>query len=295
MNNPANGMIEEVIARSRDEKAEQTIGKLLLDSGKIIPQDAERVLKLQKEKGLRFGEAAVELGLVTEADIRMALARQFDYPYLTPGEGGFSPELVAAYYPFTEQVEALRALRAQLMLRWFGMGRKTLALSGANPGEGVSWHAANLAVVFSQLGERTLLIDADMRNPRQQAIFSLGNRPGLSDMLAARANASAIVRIPQFVDLSVLTSGTIPPNPAELLARNSLAQLLEDFSEHYDVILIDTPPGRIYGDIATIAARAEGAVMIARQDYTRIAEVAVVKESLAGVGAQIVGAVLNRY
>ncbi|MES1987320.1 MAG: chain length determinant protein tyrosine kinase EpsG, partial [Pseudomonadota bacterium] len=107
-------------------KADSSIGKLLLDLGKIKPEDAERILRLQKAENIRFGDAAQKLGLITEADIKQVLSLQFDYPYLQPNQGQFSKELVAAYKPFSKQVEALRALRSQLILRWFNEGYKSL-------------------------------------------------------------------------------------------------------------------------------------------------------------------------
>ncbi len=274
---------------------ELTMGRILLDQGKLSALDAERVMSLQKEKGLRFGEAAIELGLIGEADLQQVLARQFDYPYLLPGEGSFSPELVAAYAPFSPQVESLRALRSQLMLRWFVPGHKTLALASAQPGEGASYLAANLAVVFSQLGERTLLIDANLRNPGAGALFNLGGGKGLSDILAERADLSAIQRIPSFVDLSVLPAGTLAPNPAELLSRSNLIDILATLGGDYDVILLDTPAAQIASDFQTVAARAGGAIIAVRKHHTRISEVAGIKDMIAAAGAEVVGAVINEY
>lgn len=295
MNMMPNDMIEAMDANSYGSERDLSIGRLLLDAGKITPQDAERVLKLHKVENLRFGEAAIKLGLVSEIDIQHALARQFDYPYLTPGTGNFSPELVAAYHPFSAQVESLRALRTQLLLRWFHAGHAVLALVGVDGAEGCSFQAANLAVVFSQLGERTLLIDANLRAPRQHQIFNLGHRPGLSEMLAGRADASAVTRIPHFVGLSVLSAGTTPPNPVELLTRNALAALLQDFAKQYDVILIDTPPAGAYSETQTLAMSVGGALLIARQDHTRMANLAAAKAALAATGAEIVGAVLSQF
>jgi len=96
-----------------------SIGALLVDAGKLSLDDAERVLRLQREQKLRFGEAAVQLGLVGPADIEVALSQQFEYPYLRPDDPALDAELIAAYQPFGQQVEALRGLRSQLMLRWF--------------------------------------------------------------------------------------------------------------------------------------------------------------------------------
>ncbi len=274
---------------------ELTMGRILLDQGKLSALDAERVMSLQKEKGLRFGEAAIELGLIGEADLQQVLARQFDYPYLLPGEGSFSPELVAAYAPFSPQVESLRALRSQLMLRWFVPGHKTLALVSAQPGDGASYLSANLAVVFSQLGERTLLIDANLRSPGAGALFNLGGGKGFSDILAERADLSAIQRIPSFVDLSVLPAGTLAPNPAELLSRSNLIDILATLGGDYDVILLDTPAAQIASDFQTVAARAGGAIIAVRKHHTRISEVAGIKDLIAAAGAEVVGAVINEY
>ena len=276
-------------------RAEQRIGKLLLDSGKLTPDDAEKALRLQKEKGMRFGEAAKQLGFITDADIQQALGRQFDYPYLQPGEANFSQELVAAYNPFSRQVEALRGLRSQLMLRWFGDDNKALAIVGAGTGEGASYTAANLAVVFSQLGERTLLVDADLRTPRQHDIFKLRNRQGLSDVLAGKAGLEVIERIPAFVDLSVMPAGTMIPNPQELLGRPALVELLDKLCAHYDIILFDTTPGAIGADAQTVTARTRGALMVTRKNYTLLDDAIALKEQLTAAGAEVVGTVLNEY
>ena len=166
MNLPYHSPSENVLGELSHLQSERVVGKLLLEAGKLNAADAERVLHLQQKENLRFGEAAIKLGLINETDLHHALANQFDYAYLTPGDGHFSPDLVAAYQPFSLQVERLRALRGQLMLRWFSIGHKALAITGIHPGDGASYLAANLAVVFSQLGERTLLIDADLRRPR---------------------------------------------------------------------------------------------------------------------------------
>jgi chain length determinant protein tyrosine kinase EpsG len=276
-------------------RAEFTMGRILLEQGKLSAQDAERVMRLQKEQNLRFGEAAIQLGLIAQADMQQALAQQFDYPYLAAGEGGYSQDLVAAYSPFSPQVESLRGLRSQLMLRWFALGNKALSLAAAHAGDGASYLAANLAVVFSQLGERTLLIDANLRTPGVSGLFNLNGGKGLSDVLADRADLSAVVRIPAFVDLSVLPAGTLPPNPAELLSRSSLGELLETLSASYDVILIDTPPAQTASDFQAVAARARGALIAVRKNQTRVNDVAGIKSMLASAGVEVVGAVVNEH
>ena len=277
------------------KRSDKTVGRLLLDAGKLKLQDIELIERCQKEQGLRFGEAAVKLRLVAETDILQMLAQQFNYPYLQTGEGGFSDELVAAYHPFSPQVEALRGLRSQLMLRWFSEEHRHLALVGLGQGDGCSYLAANLAIVFSQLGERTVLIDANLRNPRQHQFFNLTQRQGLSDLLAGRAGMEAIGRIPAFVDLSVLPAGTVPPNPQELLGRPAFGALMRDLVKSYDIILLDTPPGTQYADMQNIVAAAGAAVLVMRKHNSRMSEALALQGQLANAKAQIVGAVLNEF
>lgn len=275
----------------------RTIGAILVDAGKLSAAEAERVLRLQKEKGLRFGDAALQLGLLTQQDIDQAFAKQYNYPYLLKGEGKASAELVAAYEPFSSQVEALRALRSQLILRWFsgGEGQNMLAVCSAGRGEGRSRLAANLAVIFSQLGEHTLLIDADLRNPRQHELFAAENKVGLSTILSGRAGAEAIQRIPDFVDLSLLTAGPVPPNPQELLGQPAFARLLEAAAAKFDVILIDTPAAADSADTQMVAARTRAALIVARKHASALAATQQLAERLAQVGVNLVGSVLTEF
>jgi chain length determinant protein tyrosine kinase EpsG len=274
---------------------DSSIGKLLLDLGKIKPEDAERVLRLQKTEGLRFGDAAQKLGLITEADIKQVLSLQFDYPYLQSNQGGFSTDLVAAYQPFSPQVEALRALRSQLILRWFHEGHKALAVVAATSSDGCSNLAANLAVVFSQLGEQTLLIDANLRNPVQHKLFNLVESRGLSDILVDRAGLEVVTKIDSFVDLSVLGAGTVPPNPQELLSRSNFAHLIEQAMANYDVVIVDTAPAAETSDAQAVASRCGGAILVSRLNQSRLSELKDIRDQLTLSGVQIVGAVINDF
>jgi len=282
-------------ATAKATTSSRSIGAILIDSGRLSAENAERILRLQKTQGKRFGDAAIELGLLTQDDIRFALASQFDYPYLPAGDNSLSHELVAAYKPFSPVVEQLRALRSQLMLRWFDVetDHKRLAILSPGAGEGRSFIAANLAIVFSQLGERTLLIDADLRNPRQHELFKLGNSTGLSGLLAGRANAEAVVRIPSLLGLSVLPAGAIPPNPQELLGRPAFIETLYSLSHDFDVVIIDTPAASDYADAQTVAARAGAAIMLARKNQSSLPDMAALTSNLQQAGTQLVGSVLN--
>ena len=276
---------------------DRSIGAILIDAGRLKIEDAERILRLQKEQDMRFGAAAMQLGLLTQADIDFALSSQFDYPYLLAGQSAVSKDVIAAYAPFSPQVEQLRALRSQLMLRWFDAdaSRKALAIVSAERKEGRSFIAANLAVAFSQLGEHTLLIDADMRNATQHQLFGLDNRSGLSAVLSGRGGPDSIQRIPALRDLSVLTAGAQPPNPSELLARPLLSQLLHESAKEFDVILLDTPAAAETADAQTVTMRAGGAVIVARKNFSHSWRVRGIADHTVQTSAVIVGTVLNDY
>lgn len=271
-----------------------SIGGLLLDAGKISPADAERILRLQKEKGLRFGDAGKALGLLTEEDIQKTLAQQFSFPVVSEANNGLSPDLVAVYRPLSPQVETLRAVRSQLMLRWFADGHKTLAIVSAARNEGRSFLAANLAVVFSLLGEKTLLIDADLRQPRQREMFNFPEKLGLIDILAERVDFSVINKVDGFKGLSVLGAGTAAPNHSELISRR-LGGCLDILASHYDVILLDTSSSAQGSDALVAAVKAQGALLVARQNHTRLADLERLKDSLDSFGVASVGNVISDF
>jgi len=292
-----NELISPAAERAEFEDSERTIGAILIGAGTLTRPDVERILELQREKGGRFGDAGKALGMLEQRDIDFALSRQFDYPYLRRGESRVSESVVAAYEPASPQVEALRALRAELMLNWFNedAAHKSLAVVSEARGDGRSYIAANLAVVLSQLGGKTLLVDADLRNASQHALFGLENRVGLSALLAGRAGAEAVQRVPELGNLSVLPAGVAPPNPQELLARPTFGVLLERLAEHVDFLLIDTPPAAESADAQTIAARARAALFVLRKNHSRLWRVQAIAESVARSRATVLGAVLNDF
>jgi chain length determinant protein tyrosine kinase EpsG len=273
------------------------IGAILMDEGKLSASDAEQVLKRQRELGWRFGEAAIELNLITDSDLRQALAKQYEFPYLIGGPEGVSKELIAAWDPFHPVVEELRSVRTQLLIRWFnpGAGRRTLAITSPCAREGRSFIAANLAVVFSQLGQRTLLIDADFRAPRQQTIFNVSDRFGLSSVLSGRSDLSAASPVTGLTGLAVMPAGPLPPNPLELLSRGAFAALLSKAQAEYDVIIIDTPPVTEYSDAPAITFRVGDALLISRKDHTRLADTERAMRELSDASARIVGSLMNAY
>ena len=278
--------------------AARSIGDILVATGRLSAEDAARILVRQQQDNLQFGDAALALKVLTKEDIDFALSQQFNYAYLSEQDTSLSPELVAAYKPFSHVGENLRAVRSQLTLRWFNGDRmhKALAVVSPGTGDGRSFIAANLAIVFAQQGERTLLIDGDLRaSPAtgQHALFKLGKSAGLSGILADRAGLDAALPVPGLPGLAVLPAGAVPPNPQELLGRPSFSQLLLDASEKFDVILIDTPSGADYADAEIIASRAGAALMVARKNKSLVPQATLLARRLQDSGVALVGSVLN--
>ena len=170
-----------------------SIGRMLLAAGRLSQADIERITQHQQKSGLPFGEAALALSLITREDLDRALSRQFDYAYLQPSDTTVKPQVVVAFKPFSPIGENLRALRSQLMLRWYNhtLQRKVLAVCSPNAGDGRSFVAANLAVVLAQQGQKVLLVDANLRKPVLDQWFPAAKAPGLSAALAERMGLTA--------------------------------------------------------------------------------------------------------
>lgn len=276
--------------------ADMRIGQILCAKGRLAAAQVAAVLEEQARfSSQRFGEIAVRLGMVSAKDIDDALALQFGYTALEPSSEQLPAKVVAAFNPASPFVEALRGLRSQLMMRWFDgtPGQTALAITSVDRGDGKSFITANLGVVFAQLGENTLIIDADLRHPTQHLNFGLQNKMGLSGVLSLRAGLEEIAQIPHIGNLSVLPSGPLPPNPQELLGRPEFSRLLNELSSVYDVILVDTPSAQQSSDAHVVSQRAGAAIIVGRKDKTKSTEIAQLASIMANSGIQILGTTLN--
>lgn len=274
--------------------ADTRLGELLQNDGTLTEHDIKVILAAQRDSGDRFGEVASRLGLASEQDVRRALARQIEFPVLKPGESDLSPELVTAYQPNSSRAEELRTLRSELMLRWFGRSNRVLAVIEPRSGNGCSVLAANLAVAFAQLGERTLLIDANLRTPLQHVLFGVEPRFGLVDCIkAGESLENALTRVPGIGCLSLLCSGEPPPNPQELLGRVSFGYLMETAPVKFDVVIVDTAPICECADAQLVASRARGAILAIKRHDTRLADLMRVKAQLESAEVSLLGAVID--
>lgn len=289
------------IARSVSDQqidvADRTIGSIMAETRNLSADQVERVLAHQRIKGIRFGEAAIALGYASTDDVLFALSQQFHYPYAAEAQRKASPELVALNQPFGVQAESFRAIRSQIMMRLFNEGQERRALAVVSPdaGDGKSFFSANLAVTLAQLGGRTLLVDADMRGPRQHAVFGVDNSAGLSGILSGRAEPKVIQQVPGVSSLFVLPVGITPPNPLELVERPAFGLLLRELLSKFDHVVVDTPAAQYGSDSAVIAARCGAALVVARKNKSQVASLQDLVANLAETPAHLAGVIYNEF
>lgn len=276
-------------------KHEGRIGEILVRRGSLKESDIPAVLKAQQERGLSFGQAARHLGLVDDTAVAAAVAQQFRFDVLRPGDPRVAPSVLAAFEPEHPTVQRMRALRSQLHLRWpedETLGRAFTIVS-PSAGEGKSFIASNLAVVFAQLGARTLLIDADLRSPVQHQLFRVPNRIGLSTIIAGRGSDEPVGRPTAIANLTLIPSGPQPPNPEELLSQEYFEQLIHDTRVGYEVVIFDTAAPEAGTDAQLVSAKVGSAVLAANVNGARYTAVRSLADQLADGDVEVLGSILN--
>ncbi len=289
----------------------------LLARFQLSKDTAHTVYELMRTKSLSFTEAALRLGFVTQKQVDDALAwvklgfksednglieaairrvsvnRQV---VLAQGEQVKpGPHLILAHDADNPRSEKIRALRTELlMLSEASSGANTIALLSACAGEGRSQLAAELAISFSQLGRRALLVDADLRQPTQHVLFGSSNQNGLTEAIASNQKPwlHPVDGLPQ---LSLLTSGTLPPNPLELLSDGRFARMLQDWRRAFEFVVLDTPPVQGFADGLAIATLAGRVIVLSRAQHTSYNETRELLRRLATTQSQILGAVINHF
>jgi len=290
--------VKDELSKTVDTPARsRALGSILVDAGRLTERDVAEIQAFADHNGMLFGAAGVELKKLTSEDLDFALGRQFNYPTLPHGPGGLvTPDVITAYQPQSVVAEDLRTVRSRLVIDWLNhASRNTLAVVSPGRGDGRSWFAANLATAFAQAGERTLLIDADMRRPRQHELFKVNDTLGLSALLTGRAGKETARRIHPELRLFVIAAGVLPPNPQELLTRPAFEVVLNKFAAQFDVIIIDTPPSQASADAQVIAAKAGSALVLARRNHTTESALRPTVQSLLDSKVTVVGSVINEY
>jgi protein-tyrosine kinase len=271
------------------------LGSILVQLGRLSSQHIEQVLAQQSQASpRRFGEVAMALGLVERADIDMALAHQFEIDFAPVAEVPGADAAVPGWR-HDAQGEVLRAVRSQLLLRWFSgePEQRTLAVLSHGPGEGRTHVCAHLGVLLSQLDEDTLVIDADLRKPALHALFGVDNRTGLSSYLAQQVQRAPVRAVPGHPHLHVLTAGPVLPEGTALLERRQFGLLLGRLVQRYAYVLIDTPPAAQHGEAITAAVRASGCLLVTRRHRTRLQDVQRLADQLGRHSVEVLGALIN--
>jgi chain length determinant protein tyrosine kinase EpsG len=273
------------------------IGSYLREARQLSESQLEHIQLHQRQLGVRFGEAAVALDLVTREDVLWALSRQFDYVYAR-ADDELNAELIAATQPFGAEAEVFREIRSQLLagvLGAEGTERRALAVVSPDRNDGRSYLVSNLAITLGQLGGRTLLVDADLREPRLHRLFDIDPiHGGLTDMLTGRADTGAILRVGRLPGLWLLCSGTVVPNPLELLQRPSFSSLMRELQQKFDYVVVDTSAGSHGADARVIAAACGVAMVVGRKGRSRMSDLSKLTAGL-GRSVAVAGIVMNEY
>lgn len=205
----------------------------------------------------------------------------------------YSTSLHYLHRPDSATAEAFRSVRTALLVYAESQEARVIQVTSPLPGDGKTTFASNLALAIAQSGKEVLLIDADMRRPQVHRMFGMANETGTSDVLAGQADVFDVVRATQFEGLSLITSGSTPANPAELLTTQRLSYLVHSVQQKFDVVLIDTPPLLAVSDPCVVASQADGLLLVLRMEKSEQASAQRAAELLDTHGVTVLGAVAN--
>lgn len=212
--------------------------------------------------------------------------RNYSYHYMG-SEQSVSQESV----PFAV-VESYKTIRTNLLFVLSHKKRKKLVVSSSSAGEGKSTTAINIAIAFSQLGRKVLLVDSDLRKPTIAKKMKLKNTKGLSSVLGNFCKAEEAVQH-VYKDFDVLTSGPLPPNPSELVGSEAMSALLVELEEYYEYIIMDTPPINIVSDTLTLSTKTDGIIMIIKERDTKHEAFKKALKSIEFAEVKLLGTIIN--
>lgn len=189
--------------------------------------------------------------------------------------------------------EQYRSIRTNIQYSSVDKELKTIVVTSSGPEDGKSTTVANLAVVFAQQGLKVLLIDSDLRKPTVHYTFNVVNTKGLTNVLTRQATLEEVVQETMEENLSILTSGPIPPNPAELLSSNTMEEVVKKASKTFDIVLFDSPPLLSVTDGQILASKCDGTILVVNSGKTEIEQLIKAKDLLKSVNSHLLGAILN--
>ena len=191
--------------------------------------------------------------------------------------------------------EQYRAIRTNIEYSNVDQNTKTILVTSSDKNEGKTTTVSNLAVSFANLNKKVLIIDCDLRNPSIHKMFRLNNIYGLTDILAKDRAVDKCIQKTELENLYVLTAGSTPPNPAEILSSEKMKNLIEDLKNIYDYIFIDTPPIGLVTDAGVLSSFIDGVVLVVKSESVEKKYLEETKKKLDAVDARILGAILNSY
>ncbi|ELQ2337991.1 polysaccharide biosynthesis tyrosine autokinase [Vibrio vulnificus] len=252
------------------------------------------LVKAALHRGVETPDQIEQIGLsvyasVPKSSLQLALAEKIK----RKGKHNKELALLAETNPADLSIEALRGLRTSLHFAMLEAKNNVLMISGPAPGIGKSFVSTNFAAVAAKTGQKVLLIDADMRKGYLQQCFGLKWENGLSDLLAGKIDTATAVRHTEVENLDILTRGQVPPNPSELLMHPRFKQLVEWASEHYDLVIIDTPPVLAVTDPSIVGSLAGTTLMVARFGQNTVKEIEVARNRFDQAGIEVKGVILN--
>jgi protein-tyrosine kinase len=300
------------------EVSDQEVQNALVQLYSLSNEAVESINELTQSLHLRFAEAALHAGLITQDQLEEAtdwirhrpmqpsvgiieevLRRKgsqrrelvlWEGPKLRPGE-----QLISAHYPNDPRTESIRSLATELLLRTRNTGGGIIPLVSPCASEGRSQLAAELAIAFAHLGRRTLLVDADLRRPRQHVLFGAENESGLAQVLAeprTRMHLNGIEALPQ---MALLTAGVPPPNPLELLSGMRFERLTAEWRRSFEFVILDTPPAAESSDAIAVASAAGNVLVLSRANVTPFIALKEMARKLETTRARTLGAVIGRF
>ncbi|RKP53597.1 CpsD/CapB family tyrosine-protein kinase [Pararobbsia silviterrae] len=289
-----NDVLEHRQLGEQDGQSIERMGDRFVRAGLLTREQVQRVIELQNSRNLRFGQAAVQLGFVSEQMVSAVLAEQYQYDVSTLTRPVELP-LAIASEPFGQEAEAVRQLRTMVSMRMAEQRHFSLAVISPGAGAGSTYLASSLAVAFAQVGRKTLLVNADLHKGGQRELMGKPLANGLSGMLAGRHEVGAVRTVPGIASLGILDAGPQPPNPAELLRDASLQRVLGGYMDQFEIFIVKTPPTNESGDALLIARQVDACLLVARKDRTRTSELEQTAALLGGANVKLLGTVYNEY
>ncbi|SHJ73254.1 CpsD/CapB family tyrosine-protein kinase [Desulfofundulus thermosubterraneus] len=207
---------------------------------------------------------------------------------------GYAPQLIAHKHPKSAAAEAYRVLRTNLGFAALDHPCRSILVTSAGPEDGKSTTAANLAVVLAQAGNKVILVDCDLRKPVLHKIFEVENHRGLTNCLLQNLDPAEVSKNGLVENLTLVTSGPIPPNPAELLGSGRVRALWPALLERFDYLIVDSPPVLAVTDASLLAAQVDGVILVVRAATTRVEIAREARDQLLKASARIIGVVLNQ-